>query len=175
MEKSVSSDYATFISQLQAYCKNNESGCMFITCNNRSGRIILKDGLITNLAYAKYHGIDAIKEINSIDNIVYRFARINTNFKPDTSLPDTHSVLSELGVAYPEVSSRSATQHTSNISKKEVEESLIEVIGPMGEFLCEEHLSDARDISVAITNICNELSMGEKESFIKQLEVIGYR
>lgn len=176
MDKPASSNYTGFIRQLQIYCQNRETGCLFITHNSRAGRIVLSGGVITNLAFANHQGLAAIKEINSIDDISYRFAQIQTNFGTDTSLPDTPSILSELGAKNtPEISSGTTyTQPAEQISKKEVKESLIDVIGPMGEFLCEEYLSGTNDISIAITNICNELSADDKNNFTQQLKTKGY-
>lgn len=175
MKKSVSADYSSFIRQLQLYCQTKSNGCMFITSSNRSGRIVLSSGKITNFAYAKLSGKEAIKAIREVEQIVYRFSDVQTNFKLDESLPDTANILAELGCSTSNVSSSSHTSNAGNLDKKVVEECLIEVIGPMGEFLCEDFLYTSSDVQTAIDNIAAEIAAEERASFLALLAEKGHK
>lgn len=180
MKKTVLVNYSDFINQLRQYCLDNVSGCIFITTSdNRSGRIILTEGQITDLGYANNRGGAAIRSITRIKELRYRFSNVQTNIPVDTSLPETNAILSDLlssssssnlGVAHSQPASSSVV-----LSKKDIEACLVDIIGPMGGILCEDHLYQAdSDIVTAISHIAAELSVAEKTSFLDSLQKKGY-
>lgn len=183
MEKTILASHSDFVTQLRQYCLDNASGCIFITTSDsRSGRIILTEGRITDIVYANNRGGAAIRSITRIKELRYRFSSVQTNIPFDTSLPETDSILSDLlssssgnnlATVHSQATSRTATNNT--VSKKDIEECLIDIIGPMGGILCEDHLYHVdNDVVTAINHITLELSADEKTAFLDALKNKGY-
>lgn len=181
MEKTILASYSDFINQLRQHCLDHASGCIFITTNDsRSGRIILTDGKITDIAYANNRGGTAIRSITRIKELRYRFSNVQTNIPIDTSLPETNTILSDLlsSSTSDNLSTITTTQSTNDnteLSKKDIEECLVDIIGPMGGILCEDHLYQVdNDTVTAINHIASELSVNEKADFLSALKNKGY-
>lgn len=172
--KTVTTSVPDFVEQLKKYCLSNSDGCVFITsvADNRSGRVILDAGKITDVGYANYRGTVAIHAISGLDKIRYRFSDVQVNFAADSSLPSTDAILSKLLLTSDEPVARkvSTAGEGSVLNKQSIEDCLIDIIGPMGAILCEEHLHGESDTTVAISNIVAELSGEERTQFLKLVE-----
>lgn len=173
--KTVTTSVPDFVEQLKKYCLSNSDGCVFITsvADNRSGRVILDAGKITDIGYANYRGTVAIHAISGLDKIRYRFSDVQVNFVTDSSLPSTDAILSKLLLTSDEPVARKVSPAAGGggvLNKQYIEDCLIDIIGPMGAILCEEHLHGESDTTVAISNIVAELSGEERTQFLKLVE-----
>lgn len=170
--KTATASLPDFVEQLKRHCLSNSDGCVFITsvADNRSGRVILEAGKITDIGYANFRGTAAIHAISGLDKVQYRFSGVQVNFAADSSLPSTDTILAELSAAGGKSAGGASTGASGVVNKKVIEDCLIDIIGPMGTFLCEEHLYGESDTTVAISNIMAELSSEERTQFLQLME-----
>lgn len=170
MNDVVLTTYPKFITQLQLYCQLKESGCIFLTSDsNHSGRIILRNGEITNLGYANQLGNNAIATMAEINRLKYRLGDQVPDIAPDNSLPSTELILRNLapiGEIDDSVDSDSSpAQKLTAKMQAAIEECLTEVIGPMAEFLCDDYVYNATDLDSALNGLIAELAPEEAEQF----------
>lgn len=174
--EAVVSNFHEFVVTLKGYCETGINGCLFFTSSaNAAGRIVLADGEIIDIAYSHKKGNDAIVAMHSIEQVKYRLDEGTTNsIMKDGSLPATDVIIRNLTAmpAGTQAESKptnaqaaaSGTILTAKISK-DIEECLIEVIGPMASFICEDYVYNAKTLEQAMVDVLNELDSSEGQQF----------
>lgn len=171
--------YHEFITQLELYCQERQTGCVFFTSNEkRPGRIMLDSGNIVNIGYANYRSAKAITAMAKVTRVKYRFDSIIRNMVTDRSLPGTVVILRHLfesdeaiPVDSPDNGILSVNENLLTAEKSQIIEScLVDLIGPMGTIICEDHLFRTTDANEAINHISEELDAAEREQFLQILK-----
>lgn len=174
MEQAVQVSYDEFVQALIEGCNQGVTFCVFVTTSdNASGRIIISNGEIIALGYANKKGNKAIAAMQSIERIKYRVGKLRLNISPDTSLPSTDIILSQLSGAPSDSGAAPAPKVGSLISsqqRKAIESSLVDVIGPMAEFFIEDNIDLNASYEKIVRQVMKNLSSEEAEAFKQSLD-----
>lgn len=171
MEEAVAVSYPEFVAKLSEGYQEQASCCVFFTTsNNAAGRVILENGQIIYLGYANKKGNNAIALMPEIQSLKYRVGQLRVQVPADTSLPSTELILRNLAPAgnADTATSNNVAPLTSGMTSEEkqaVEETLIDMIGPMADFFIEDHVEGANSLQEAINNIMAELNSEEVDTF----------
>lgn len=164
--------YKDFIATIAELCRTAMTGCLYFTTeNNTPGRFHLKGGKILAIIYSNKKGWDAVTDIPSISSVRYRFDQFGASASTDDSLPSTDMILKTLA---PEgVSLDANSQQTANtITQKQrdiLEKALIEIIGPVGSILCDDHVKLDLTVKQVFASLSTELSSDEINNLKKLL------
>lgn len=169
---------------LQGYCDTGVNGCVYFTAvGGASGRIVINDGKITSIGFANQRGNRAMSAMENIDIESFRYDQPKFTSIPDRRLPDTPAILDKLAAVSGGLASNSQVvarpekrSQSTQISKKAVElieSELTDLIGPMANFLCEEHVYKAGSVIEALKNLSGEISSQESQQLEKVLSLNG--
>lgn len=161
--------YYDFVKVILEFCQSAASGCVFFTSDmNHSGRVIIKNGVICSVTYAHKRGNDAIALMPSIKAVRFRFDALAVKVSNDAGLPATGVILRNLAPLHDVLEMAASAPPAAGLSaaqKNIIEQALIEVVGPAGSFLCDDHLADASSLEEGLKSIETELTPEENNSF----------
>lgn len=164
--------YKDFIATIVQLCHSAMSGSVYFTSEqNTSGRVVLNGGIISAISYSNKRGWDAVALIPGIHHVRYRFDEFGAKAPPDDGLPGTDIILKTLA---PEGMVLQAKRPASGnaITPKQrqiIENALIEIVGPVGSILCDDHITANTSIEQAFAALATELSPDEINSIKKLL------
>jgi len=196
MSASHAMPWSDLLQELVRMCHERRTGTMFIATNdNRLARIALKDGVISAVEFQRKQGLAAIKMMQTILAGSWRFNDELMLVSGVQSLPSTPGLLKMLAdkpdidaliaaqdqntntIAPSPAPSLAAKQRFSFVDvgellqiKEMIATELIEIIGPMGKLVCDEHLAnltDRRSVIMAIEKLAAEIDDSELEKKFK--------
>ncbi|WP_227430882.1 hypothetical protein [Psychrobacter sp. I-STPA6b] len=168
-------DYSKFIYYLEQLCDAGVSGTLYMTCEqNHSARMVIAAGKVIFISYSNRKGNDAIAAMPTIDKISYRFDTSNSAAVVDSSLPPTAVIIRNIapigyisdgqgmveataGEMSPAVVSQALPIHI----KKQLNNLLLDLVGPMGDFLYADYVENATSKEEVVVNLAKELSISE--------------
>lgn len=149
-----------------------------MTCDqNHSARMVLAAGEIIFVSYANKKGNDAVAAMPRIQQISYRFDNSNVSISADDSLPPTSVIIRNIApIGYTKETdilaadtASTGTQIPSDAIKQQLNNLLLDLVGPMGSFLYADYVENAASKEEIIKSLSNELSAAEMEAVNKIL------
>ncbi|WP_078119618.1 DUF4388 domain-containing protein [Thiosocius teredinicola] len=144
------SSYADLVRLISELCAGGSTGSLFaISEINSLAKVVIVAGNIIYIEYRLKKGAEAIPLFLEIESGSYDFKAGKVISHKATQLPPTAELLAQLSgdasvaAAPPPVAAPAAGAHASPEAFKVIEEQLIEILGPMGSFVWEEHLEQA--------------------------------
>ncbi|WP_230655724.1 DUF4388 domain-containing protein [Psychrobacter sp. I-STPA10] len=167
-------EYKCFIDYLEQLCSSRKTGIVYMTCDqNHSARMVLAAGKIIVISYANKKGNDAIAAMSKIQQISYRFDSSNVSVNVDDSLPPTSVIIRNIApIGYTKetdtfatnVDNASTMSVPSDIAKSRINNLLLDLVGPMGNFLYADYVENAVSKEEIINHLSKELSTVEMEA-----------
>lgn len=166
-------NYSSFIGYLEQLCGSGSSGVLYMTCDhNHSARMVLSSGEIISVSYFGKKGNDAVAAMSAVQQCSYRFEASNVVISTDDSLPPTSVIIRNITpvhhVSTPAMASQASMEATIQVPtdtmKKQIKELLLDLVGPMGDFLYSDYVAGAVSKDNIIKSLSSELSGAEMKS-----------
>lgn len=117
MESSPYADLAQLVTELTTPLVNKSSGTFFIaTDDNASCRFAITNGEITHCCYKRFHGMEALQEIQAGLRGRGAFSENNPSLFRDSDKVDHIDALEHLGLEIPSESDPTHTQDTESLA-----------------------------------------------------------
>ncbi len=169
------SSYADLIRIISGLCGAGSTGSLFaISEINSLAKVVIVAGNIIYIEYRLKKGAEAIPLFLEIESGSYDFKAGKVISHKATPIPRTAELLAQLSgdanvpVTPPPVAAPTAGAHAGPEVFKVIEEQLIEILGPMGSFVWEEHLERAggangnADVIKLIDDVASEIDDPKK-------------
>lgn len=165
-----------FVLSLHKLCKQKKSKIIFFTSNlNRAGRIVIDDGHIVSIRFFNKSGRQALDAVLEIEKLKFRVDDTASGIMSDLDTPTNQEIFSRLLAAnegvQPISTEAPAEAQLTEAIKSDIEEKLINIIGPMGGLLCKDILQTATDIHQVMSELSKQLSIEDMEMFKNSLDV----
>lgn len=177
-------DYIPFqaiVTEIKRLCDLRLTGTMFVaTKANRSAQIVLEKGEIVFIYFFNKKGQEAMELMLEIVAGRFRFQE-GTAPARRSPLPPTEEIIrffqsragnetAAVGTA-PASASAPDAEVLGSDQKAVLEAALAEFIGPMAGIICEDYLSSAKDLSMAIDSLAAEIpSADQAQKFRMQVK-----
>lgn len=182
MQEEMNSDsYAHFVAHLKRLVAEKAMCTIHYTTNDkRTGVIVFKEGDIVFVTCATSRGTAALDLLRQSSSVQYRTTAFMSLSAPN--LPDTKAILSQLDTQ-PQAAVSAGTRAKRSVktaaavsrsglepkAKKALEKALNDIVGPMANFMMQDHVDDAANLKEALNNISQELSAGDMETLQQNL------
>lgn len=164
-----------FTVALHKLCKARESKIVFFTSNlNNAGRVVIDNGKIISIRFFNKSGQQALDAVLEIEGVKFRFDEMPSGMMPDSDVPSTQDVFSMLLSSSDDPSAdidASAGMQLSQSVKNDIENHLIDIIGPMGSVLCQDILQTATNIHQVMGELSQHLSAEDLNALKKGLDI----